>query len=241
MYFIKFCFVAFLILAGGISARAGDFYDTHGNKVGSDGENDGKKYIVTKSSDIRKIKRITKAGRYSRESDLPSSVVLPSDAALRESLEILKRSEAIDGFKEQSSIVMKNDSVIRGTVGEKAHIVNDVHVAECILPPLPGGKTRDDVETTIHPHPTSITYQLEDLYPHSAIKPSNVDRATFAYFSTNIIVGPLEELRMMMPSRINGGKAKPMDRPIGIAVYYHNGEKPSVVITVKAAERILGN
>lgn len=31
--------------------------------------------------------------------------------------------------------------------------------------------------------------------------------------ATNIIVGPLGELRMMMPSRINGGKAKPSISP----------------------------
>src|SRR5690349_8961472 len=95
MSFINFNFAALLLLAGGLSSPMGDFYDVRGKKVGSDGRDDGKKYIVTKGYDVRKIKRITKVGGYTREADLPSSVVLPSDAALRESLEVLKRTEAM--------------------------------------------------------------------------------------------------------------------------------------------------
>ena len=216
----------------------GDFYDKRGNKIGSDGKNDGKKFLVTKRSDTRTIRKITRLGGTIQEKNVRSSVVLPSDAALRESLAVLNRTEEIGGLKEQSSIVMKDDSVIRGMVGERARIENNLQIAECILPALPEGKTRADVETTIHPHPTTVTYESGGLYPHSATTPSTVDRGTFAYFTTNIIVGPVDQITFVGGHRIFGAP-KIANRRMGIAVYYHNGNKPSVIMTKRVAEKIL--
>jgi hypothetical protein len=244
---VKVCIIFILLLSASFVARPvaiyspfGDYYNSSGKKIGTDGRNDAKKYIVTKRRDIRRIRRITKAGRATQERDVPSAVVLPSDAAIRESLDVLRRTEASGGLREQSSIVLKDESVIRGAMGEKPRIVNNVQTAECTLPVLPEGKTRDDVETTIHPHPTAVTFESGNLYPHSAIIPSKVDRGTFGWFTTNIIVGPLEEINLMGPRRIYGSPKLP-DRLMGIAVYYHNGTRPSVTITRRAAEKIIKN
>jgi RHS repeat-associated protein len=38
----------------------GDFYDEKGNKIGTDGINDGKKYAVTEKEDVKKIKETDK-------------------------------------------------------------------------------------------------------------------------------------------------------------------------------------
>lgn len=222
------------------AAADGDFYDLKGKKIGTDGKNDGKKYIVTKHAHVRSIRRITKMGGTTTERDIPSSIILPSDAAIRESLEVLRITHEKGGLIEQSSIVMKDDSVIRGMAGERARIVNNVHIAECILPSLPEGKTRDDVETTIHPHPTAAHFEYNNLYLHSAVLPSRVDRGTFGYYPTNIIVGPLEAISTAGMNRMYGMPSVP-ERRMGIAVYYYNGKKPSVILTKKAAERILRN
>jgi hypothetical protein len=238
MSFVHFNFAALLLVAETFVSPFGDFYDKRGNKIGSDGMDDGKKYIVTKRSDVRRIHKITRLRGTVQERSVPSSVVLPSDAAIRESLEVLKRIEARGGLREQSSIVLKDDSVIRGEVGEKARIVGNVQIADCILPALPEGRSYDDVETTIHPHPTAVTVESGNWYPHSASTPSRIDRGTFARFTTNIIVGPLEEIRHIGTYSLYSTPKVP-GRQMGIAVYYYNGSKPSVMITERAAERIL--
>jgi hypothetical protein len=238
MGFVHFNFAALLLLAETFVSPFGDFYDKRGNRIGSDGMVDGKKYIVTKRSDVRRIQKITKLGGTVQERNVRSSVVVPSNAAIRESLEVLKRIQAVGGLREQSSIVMKDDSVIRGDLGDKARIVNNVQIADCILPALPEGRSYDDVETTIHPHPTAVTVESGNWYPHSAITPSRVDRGTFARFATNIIVGPLEEIKFIGVYGLYSTPRVP-GRQMGIAVYYYNGTKPSVMITKKAAERIL--
>jgi hypothetical protein len=233
-------FIGILSCSAGLEPE-GDFYDRRGNKIGTDGKKDGKKYIVTKGAEARTIRKITKMGGTTSEREIPSSVVLPSNAAIKESLDLLRRTEENGGLKEQSSIVMKDESVIRGAVGERARIINNyTQIAECILPSLPEGKTRDDVETTIHPHPTAAHFELNNLYLHSATIPSRVDRGTFAYYTTNIIVGPLEAISSTGMNRLYGTPGVP-ERRVGIAVYYYNGAKPSVIITKKAAERILKN
>lgn len=67
---------------------AGDFYamNRRGNwkKIGSDGNNDGKTYLVTNYKDIQTIKQNTKNGNYTSDSDISEPISLPSKEIRRQ-------------------------------------------------------------------------------------------------------------------------------------------------------------
>ncbi|WP_207515623.1 DUF6443 domain-containing protein [Longitalea luteola] len=220
------------------SSPEGDFYDKDGKRIGTDGVNDGKKYLVTDKAEVKAIAKTNKAGGTTRESDVTSSVVLPSDAALREALDVIRRTEANGGLKEESSLVMKDGTVVRGVTGPEPEIVDGVQTAESSLPKLPEGKGVADVETTIHSHPITVKIVDGKAYPQSANLPSNVDRPTFAQYGTNIIVGPLGQVEAANVIRGTDGSISVPNRPVGIVGYYY-GVTPSFELTRKAVTRII--
>ncbi|MET0465660.1 MAG: RHS repeat-associated core domain-containing protein, partial [Chitinophagaceae bacterium] len=170
----------------------GDFYDEKGNKIGTDGKDDGKKYVVTSKEDVKKIEKASKSGGTTQVSEVMAAP-LPSNTALSESLNVLNATKKGGGLKEHSSLVMKDGSVIKGKESPLPTIGADgTSTAPSTLPPIPEGKTVDDVEVTIHSHPTEMQEQNGIVYPHSATIPSDVDRNTLKdYRTTHIIVGPL--------------------------------------------------
>jgi hypothetical protein len=60
----------------------GDYYAMNKwaswKKIGSDGNNDGKTYLVTNSNDVALIKANEKKGQYTSTNDLFSLILLPS-------------------------------------------------------------------------------------------------------------------------------------------------------------------
>uniref|UniRef100_UPI0023EA9E52 RHS repeat domain-containing protein n=1 Tax=Terrimonas pollutisoli TaxID=3034147 RepID=UPI0023EA9E52 len=56
----------------------GDFYDQKGNKIGTDGVDDGKTYVVTNKDEVKTIKATDKAGGKTDVSSVKSAVKLPS-------------------------------------------------------------------------------------------------------------------------------------------------------------------
>lgn len=216
----------------------GDYYDQKGNKIGTDGNDDKKKYLVTDKEDVKKIKETNKEGGVTQVSDVASSVVLPSDASLKESVDVIKRTEANGGLKEESSIVMKNGSVVKGKTGPLPTIKNGVQTAPSSLPSLPAGTSTSDVEATIHSHPITVQIDNNQAYPQSANVPSDVDKHTFPQFGTNIIAGPLGQLAAGQITQSNGTINVP-SRPVGIVVYYNGGITPALQLTQKAVQKII--
>ena len=56
----------------------GDFYSQNGKKIGTDGNNDGKVYVVTNKDEVKSIKDATKSGNTVSKGDVSSAVELPS-------------------------------------------------------------------------------------------------------------------------------------------------------------------
>ncbi|HEX8577235.1 MAG TPA: RHS repeat-associated core domain-containing protein [Flavobacterium sp.] len=180
----------FFIDPDGMMARPPlDYYNQSGDRIGTDGVNDGRKAVVTDNSQARAIKRTDRSGGTTELSGVSSAVVLPSDTVLQESLNVLQRTTDNGGLSEESSIVMNDGTVVQGERGSAVRFGTDQY-AGATLPNLPEGSATTDVQATIHSHPTSHAVIGEQVFSSSALAPSvPSDRTTFAQFSTNIIVG----------------------------------------------------
>lgn len=219
----------------GMSAVFGDFYNKNGEKIGTDGIDDGKKYIVTNDLQARTIRDTNTAGGTTQVGAVSSAVSLPSDSSLQESLNVLDRTINNGGLREESSIVMDNGNTIRGAIGELPTIVDGIQTARASLPNLPIECTVADVETTIHSHPTRVQESNGMVFPQSASTRSSQDEATFSQYGTNIIVGPLGTINNV--TRGPDGRVKIPPRSNG-AVIYRSGQQP-VELKRSVIERIL--
>ncbi|HFG0566834.1 TPA: hypothetical protein ACGFUW_002624, partial [Flavobacterium psychrophilum] len=216
-----------------------DLYNMRGKKIGTDGVNNGVKMVVTNNSEARQIAR-TKGNV--DLSTVNSGVTLPSNTALQESLNVLDRHVKGGGLQEESSIVMKNGTVIQGQTGPVPTIVNGVQIAPSTLPTLPAGTTTADVETTIHAHPTTVQQVGNQIFPQSASVPSTGvggDQTTFAQYGTNIIVGPIGTVTSATANP-NGTVNVPY-RPNGASIYNGTSLTPKVELEKKAIENIIKN
>lgn len=215
----------------------GDFYNTDGKKIGTDGIDDGKKYVLTDAADIKKAeqsyfgkgiggffnKLFNNGGKGTiAASDLGNSVSLPSSTSLQESLNVLDRTVANGGLSEESSIVMNDGTVLQGACGNPVQFGVDTH-AGAQLPKLPVGATTADVETTIHSHPTAAGVVNGKIYSSSALIPSATDGGTFVQFGTNIIVGRLGLSSGTITTNPSGGSQTQITQPSNGVVIYNNG------------------
>jgi RHS repeat-associated protein len=216
-----------------------DLFNIDGKKIGTDGVANGVKMVVT---DKKEAKQVSKTEGNVDLSTVKSGVTLPSDTALKESLNVLDRTVKNGGLKEETSIVMKDGTVVQGKTGPLPTIVNNVQVAPSTLPLPPAGSTMADVETTIHSHPTTVQEANGQVYPQSASTPStgpNTDQTTFPNYGTNIIVGPLGTLAPGSVTKNPNGTTNIPSRPNGAAIYNSTSLTPQVELTKKALENIL--
>ncbi|PZR20173.1 MAG: hypothetical protein DI539_11715 [Flavobacterium psychrophilum] len=219
-----------------------DFYNKKGEKIGTDGNvNDNRKVVVTDNKEAKAIKNTNKSNGTTQLSSVASGVVLPSDTALQESLNVLDRTIANGGLREESSLVMKDGTTVQGQTGPMPTIVNGVQTAPTSLPNLPAGATVSDVEVSIHSHLTTVQQDGGKVYPQSASTPStgpNSDQQTFQQFNTNIIVGPLGPVNNVTANP-NGTLNIP-NRPNGVAIYDSNSNL-QIELPRRAVENILKN
>jgi RHS repeat-associated protein len=218
-----------------------DYYDNQGNKIGTDGNDDKTKYVVTNKSEVKSIEKTNKKGGITQLSSLSSAILLPSDVALSESLNVLDRTIKNGGLQEESSIVMKDGNIFKGQTGPLPTITNNIQTAPSNLPKLPVGTTLADVETTIHSHPIQVQQVGNMIFPQSANTPSTgsgTDQTTFRQFNRNIIVGPLGTINSnQVISNPNGSLNFP-NRSNG-AVIYDRNSVPLIELTRKAIEKII--
>lgn len=180
-------------------------FSEKGNKIGTDGINDGKKYVVTDKQEVKAIEKVDKKGGTTQVSAVSSAVQLPPDVALRESINVLDRTITNGGLKEEASIVLKDGTIVRGQTGPVPTIVNNIQIAPSSLPNLPEGRTKTDVEASIHSHPVTVQQVGNMIYPQSASSPSTgpgSDQQTFWQYQTNIIVGPLGTVIVLPKNQI---------------------------------------
>ena len=220
----------------------GDFYDQDGNRIGTDGIDDGRRYIVTNKDEVGAIKRTNRNGGTTQVTQVTSAEILPSTAALTESLNVLDRTNARTpadregGLHGEASLVFIDGTVISNTGLSKASInSNDELEANESLPNLPQGRTLADVEVSIHSHITGSIVQDNKVYSGDATKKSDIDGTTFRQFNTNIIVGPLGETTATK----DGNRVHVDSPPSGIAIYRGTNDKPAVTLTVGAVRKIL--
>lgn len=145
-------------------------------QIGTDGVNNGVKVLVTDNREARKVSRIK--GNVDINS-VKSRFILPHDVVLKECINVLDRTIANGGLREESSIIMNNGSVIQGQTGSMPIIENGEQTANASLPNLPKESTSSDVEATIHSHPTTVQEYEGRVYPQSASRPSPTDKNTF--------------------------------------------------------------
>ena len=214
-----------------------DFYNLKGNKIGTDGVDNGVKVVVTNNKEARAISK-TKGNVDA--SSVTSGVTLPSNTALQESLNVLDRTVKNGGLREESSLVMKDGVVVEGKTGSMPTIEKGVQTATASLPSLPEGSTASDVETSIHSHPTVVQQVGEQVFPQSASTPSPTDNNTFKQFETNIIVGPLGTLKPGSVTTNPDGSLNIPSRPTGAAIY-DSSSTLKVELEKKAIENILKN
>ena len=216
----------------------GDFYSSPGKKIGTDGIDDKKRYVVQDNKEVKRIEATVKAGGTTQVSTVKSARQLPSNTALQASADVLKATEKGGGLKEHSALVMKDGTVVNGKEGAIPTIADGFSTAPSSLPAIPYGKTVSDVEVTIHSHPTEIQVEDGTAYPHSATLPSAVDKTTLPqYGATNIIVGPLGQ---GTTTRNLDGSFNKSQTTLG-AVIYNSSMVEQVRLTQKAVERIIKN
>ncbi len=219
-----------------------DYYDIKGNYIGNDGNaNDNRRFVVTDKDEAKQIKKAEKENGTTQLASVSSAILLPSNAALTEAVSVLDRTVANGGLREEASLVMNDGIVVRGETGPLPTITNDVQTAPSSLPAIPAGSTIQDVEATIHSHPTTVQVENGKAYPQSASTPSDVDGGTYQpYYAanrTNIIVGPLGQVTRVtqnpdgttnVPNRQNG------------AVIYRRDQTP-LELTRGALQRIINH
>ncbi|ASW73641.2 sugar-binding protein [Chryseobacterium piperi] len=213
-----------------------DFYNLSGKKIGTDGVNNGVRVVVTDNKEARSISKIK--GNVDTSS-VKSGATLPSTAVLKESLNVLDRTINNGGKKEESSIVMKDGSVLRGTQGPEVQYGKDAY-ASATLPDLPTGKTTADAAASIHSHPTKTEVVGEKVYSGNAQEPSATDTTTFAQYDTNVIVGPLGYSTGQSGVNTSTGKMETTTNanPNGIVIYNSSYPEP-LKLETKAVKRIL--
>lgn len=219
--------------------RVGDFFDKNGNYLGTDGLDDQRNYILTNKTDVDLVKNNTKQNQTTSVSSLSSVTEIPSDVTLKESLNVLGRTVANGGLREESSVTLKNGLVARGETGPLPTISSSgVQTATAKLPSLPGGY--GSAEASAHSHPTAVqivgTGSTAQIYPQSASTPSGTDNTTFKQFGFNVIVGPLGALNGA--SLDVNGKVTPT-RPNGVVIYDRNSN-PIIELGKRVVEKIIG-
>lgn len=230
---------------GMLAAPPIDLFNSSGRKIGTDGSNIKGKMIITNDDEAKKI-RDTKGNI--DLSTVESGVMLADDSVLKESLHVIKRTEDNGGLSEESSIVMNDDSVIRGEKGPVADMSKE-GFAGATLPELPEGKKNTDVKASIHSHllGAELINNGNTVNSMSALEPTEgtvsepKDFQTFSRFDTNVIVGRLGRTTAdKVTSPVTGLPQTNYSRPsIGIAVFKGASTKAIYTLTKDAVEKIL--
>ena len=148
----------------GMIAFPGDFYGENGKKLGTDGIDDGKVYVVTDKKEAKAIAKTDKAGGTTQRSEVSSAVELPS-ASVREQMgAAVDRSNAPNeavgdtkgGFHEEGGIYGKTNGQDKVIAAEAGPYADPSKVDHAEVDPYSGETANnylEEVEGTFHVHP----------------------------------------------------------------------------------------
>jgi hypothetical protein len=149
----------------------GDYYDVQGNKIGTDGKDDGKNYVVTNRVDIAKIKQATEKGVNVQAEDVKMGIQLPSYKVRQ------KMGEAVD--KSNSPSAYAGDDV--GGKHEEGGIVGtDQNGEEVAMHSMPG-KVAAPGERTVGVDPLQTDFAQDGASVAGNIETRNTMTATGTY------------------------------------------------------------
>ena len=93
----------FYVDPSGLAPIPGDFYNQKGVKVGTDGINDQKAYVVTDKKELKMLKKTDKAGGTTSLNQVSSAIELPSRAMRQEMLKVVAEDKK-DNFREYGGV-----------------------------------------------------------------------------------------------------------------------------------------
>jgi RHS repeat-associated protein len=148
----------------------GDFYSQAGKKLGSDGNDDGKLYVVTDKATTKLIKKNTKNNIFTQVKEVQESIVqLPSAYVRTEIGKAVDRSNSPTpddkkgGFHEEGGIFGTNsdgvEKVIHASSGPAANPKTDNHAEVDIFKAANSSEQGSitNVSGTFHVHPSGTT------------------------------------------------------------------------------------
>lgn len=233
--------IVFVDPDGMFAAPPTDLYNLDGKKIGTDGVVNEKKMLITDQSEAERIEN-TKGNI--DLSTVKSGEMLPSNIALKESLNVLERTSDNGGNSEESSLVMKDGKVLKGETGQPVEF-GVGKFAGAKLPDLPANTTIADVEASIHSHIINakvVDGQVLSMSAQSPTTGKGGDTTAFAQYPVNIIVGRLGLATATETTKSNGTPGVNINKPkLGISVYKGASSTPAYSLTVKAVEKILKN
>ena len=143
----------------------GDFFNLWGKLIGSDGKDDGKKYLVLDNEEAKAVKTNTKNGTPTSKSNVPSAIEVPSNEVIDKCDEALKASDV-----NEHGLVVATDGTTSSMIeGDPRSVVLGPGYEEL---DAQGKETSHDV----HVHPYSLKLLGNDKYEGSSSKPSRADR-----------------------------------------------------------------
>jgi RHS repeat-associated protein len=236
-----------------------DFVNKKGKIIGTDGDKNGLNVLV-KDKELEKVMRkiYKKEGKVSifdkRLNTKGKISILPNDTALRESLDVFKRTVKNGGVAEECSLVMFDDLILRGDTGE-AIDVKKSKVAKANLPSVPllrygrfGTNLAGNVEASIHSHVLATSFKDNgDLAISFAYNKKNgldsADTKVFRQFRFNIIVGWIEPPKYEYKIKFGETTPKKVLSPgtgkQGISIYSHTTHL--VNFDIRTVEKLIEN
>ena len=209
-----------------------DFFDENGNKIGTDGKDDDVVYIVTDKEEKKEIKNKDKKNGTTDPNNVKSKIET-TKTELKESLNVLDRTEKNGGNREEASVVTENGEVIRGETGSsESQTLSDGTVVKTTEVPANEGNNN----TFIHSHPTAVNVTSDSkIESSSATVPGPKDPGVFKGYKRNIIVGNLGYASGQ--KQLDGSIS--ISTPSQGAVIYDRNSKPLIQLKRKAIKKII--
>ena len=160
-----------------------DYYSTKGVLLYHDENDSNIRFVIQSRKDRNYLEEVNKNGGFDA-TKLNDPYALPNDAALKESLKILKDTKSNDdGLAERCALVSDDGVVVEGKPGKKYNGIGDV--ATATLPSYPEYYELKSKTTSIHSHITGVINGR--ISQADAVSPG--DPAVFEQYKCNIIVG----------------------------------------------------
>lgn len=127
---------------------AGDYYDGNGKHIGTDGIDDGKKYIVTSEGDAKCVKQNDKAGKTTQTEHVSSAIPVPSSDQMYAANQAVENTAATG--KENGFVAATDGNVSNLIPGDEGQVKLAPGYAEI------EGQGRQ-AAFDVHTHPNAVT------------------------------------------------------------------------------------